>query len=50
LGASPGLVASPQAATGASARRLTINQQAGPKSTVSHASGCDVSFAIWQNH
>jgi hypothetical protein len=34
-GASPGLVASPLAATGASARRLTMNQQAGPKSTAS---------------
>jgi hypothetical protein len=33
-GASPGLVASPLAATGASARRLTMNQQAGPKSAV----------------
>ena len=29
LGASPGFVASPQVATGASARRLTMNQQAG---------------------
>ena len=38
LGAtSPGLVASPQAATGASARRLTMNQQAGLKSAVSFA-------------
>jgi hypothetical protein len=35
LGASPGLVASPLAATGASAQRLTMNQQAGPKSAVS---------------
>ena len=34
-GASPGLVASPQPATGASARRLTKNQQAGPKSAAS---------------
>jgi hypothetical protein len=35
-GASPGFVASPQAATGASARRLTMNQQSGPKSAASH--------------
>ena len=37
LGASPGLVASPQAAPGASARRLTMSQQAMLKSAVSFA-------------
>jgi len=37
LGASPGLVASPQATTGASARRLTMSQQAMLKSAVSFA-------------